>query len=83
MVRGTIDPCTTPLRLELLEQRILLSADPMDLLTPFAPASPIIVDDGDAEYAEAGTGWDTGALPGGYAADYRFHAAGAGSNSAT
>jgi subtilisin family serine protease len=48
---------------------------------PVAVRGPIIVDNGQAGYAESGTGWQSWAA--GYGGGLRYHAAGTGGNTAT
>ena len=47
---------------------------------PSPPSSDRVIDDGDSGYVQEGDGWRRGGLAGSYGGDYRFHAAGNGSN---
>jgi subtilisin family serine protease len=48
---------------------------------PVVVSGPILIDNGQPGYTEAGTGWFS--WPGGYGGNYRYSAAGTGSNTAT
>ena len=50
---------------------------------PAVTEAPIVVDDGDAAYAEQGSNWLSWSESGAYQGDFRYHAAGTGENSAT
>jgi subtilisin family serine protease len=45
--------------------------------------SKLFLDNGDPGYSESGSGWFSGALGGAYRSDYRYHAAGSGTNKAS
>jgi hypothetical protein len=54
-----------------------------DQLVVTGGGANVIIDDGQAGYAEAGGGWAYGGLAGGYLGDYRYKGSGSGTGTAT